>query len=245
MSAQSADMNGDSRGHLPAGKWEFDASVTQVFDDMLERSVPQYEVMRGLVDDLIEVYRVERTAIVDLGASRGEAIARAIDKHGAHNTWGLVETSPPMLEELQVRFRGLIDCGVLKVFDMDLRREFPPLPASVILSVLTLQFIPIEYRQGVVRRAYQALSPGGAFIVVEKVLGDTAELDEVMVNRYLRMKADNGYTQEEIDRKRLSLEGALVSLTAQWNEELLRRCGFQHVDCFWRWMNFAGWVAVK
>ncbi len=66
-----------------------------------------------------------------------------------------------------------------------------------------------------------------------------------MVNRYLRMKADNGYTQEEIDRKRLSLEGALVPLTAQWNEELLRRCGFQHVDCFWRWMNFAGWVAVK
>ncbi len=245
MSAPSAATNGDSRGHLPDGKWAFDESVTQVFDDMLERSVPQYEVMRGLVDDLIDTYRVEHTAIIDLGASRGEAVSRAIDRHGAHNTWGLVETSAPMVAELQVRFRGLIDCGVVKIFDMDLRREFPPLPASVVLSVLTLQFVPIEYRQGVVRRAYHALSSGGALIVVEKVLGDTAELDEVMVNRYLRMKADNGYTQEEIDRKRLSLEGALVPLTAQWNEELLRRCGFQHVDCFWRWMNFAGWVAVK
>lgn len=24
-----------------------------------------------------------------------------------------------------------------------------------------------------------------------------------------------------------------------------RRAGFGQVDCFWRWMNFAGWVAVK
>ena len=53
------------------------------------------------------------------------------------------------------------------------------------------------------------------------------------------------YTQEEIDRKRLSLEGVLVPVTAAWNEDMLRREGFRNVDCFWRWMNFAAWVAVK
>ncbi|GAB7188362.1 hypothetical protein ATKI12_8193 [Kitasatospora sp. Ki12] len=29
------------------------------------------------------------------------------------------------------------------------------------------------------------------------------------------------------------------------NVELLGQAGFQRVDCFWRWMNFAGWIAVK
>jgi tRNA (cmo5U34)-methyltransferase len=43
----------------------------------------------------------------------------------------------------------------------------------------------------------------------------------------------------------LSLEGVLVPVTAAWNEYLLRSAGFSHVDCFWRWMNFAAWVAVK
>jgi tRNA (cmo5U34)-methyltransferase len=59
------------------------------------------------------------------------------------------------------------------------------------------------------------------------------------------MKRRRGYTNEQIDRKRLSLEGVLVPVTARWNEDLLRAAGFGEVDCFWRWMNFAGWVAVR
>ena len=43
----------------------------------------------------------------------------------------------------------------------------------------------------------------------------------------------------------MSLEGVLVPVTAKWNEQLLRSAGFAEVDMFWRWMNFAGWVAVK
>jgi len=33
---------------MPEGKWEFDESVTAVFENMLERSIPQYELMRDL-----------------------------------------------------------------------------------------------------------------------------------------------------------------------------------------------------
>ena len=43
----------------------------------------------------------------------------------------------------------------------------------------------------------------------------------------------------------VTLEGVLVPVTARWNEELLHEEGFRSVDCFWRHLNFAGWVAVK
>ncbi len=66
-----------------------------------------------------------------------------------------------------------------------------------------------------------------------------------MVACYYSMKADNRHSEEEIDRKRLALEGVLVPVTARWNEELMASAGFQEIDCFWRWMNFAAWVAVK
>ena len=58
-------------------------------------------------------------------------------------------------------------------------------------------------------------------------------------------KRDMGYTDEQIERKRLSLEGVLVPLTAQWNENIMWGSRFREVECFWRWINFAGWVAVK
>jgi tRNA (cmo5U34)-methyltransferase len=113
------------------------------------------------------------------------------------------------------------------------------------MSILTLQFTPIEYRLQILKRIYDSLIPGGAFILVEKLIGGSAKLDELMIKHYYALKADHGYSQDQIDRKRLSLEGVLVPMTARWNEEMLRLTGFSQVDCFWRWMNFAGWVAIK
>jgi tRNA (cmo5U34)-methyltransferase len=49
--------------------------------------------------------------------------------------------------------------------------------------------------------------PGGAFVLVEKILGASAQIDELMVRLYHGLKAHNGYSHEEIDRKRLYLEG--------------------------------------
>lgn len=235
-----------SVGHKPAtDKWEFDASVTACFDDMLRRSIPQYDVMRQTVFDLASRYAQPKTAIIDLGCSRGEALAPLIDKFGVYNRHIGVETSPPMLEACRARFKGLIDVGVVEVLDMDLRQKFPPATASVVLSVLTLQFIPINYRQHIVQKAYDHLTPGGCLLLVEKLLGSDATIDKVLTASYANLKAANGYSPDDIDRKALSLEGVLVPVTAAWNEELLKQAGFRHIDCFWRWMNFAGWLAVK
>jgi tRNA (cmo5U34)-methyltransferase len=66
-----------------------------------------------------------------------------------------------------------------------------------------------------------------------------------MIDIYHARKMAAGYTSEEVERKKLALEGVLVPLTATRNEALLRNAGFQDIDCFWRWMNFAGWVAHK
>lgn len=91
----------------------------------------------------------------------------------------------------------------------------------------------------------KGLTLGGAIVLVEKVLGATADLDELMVRRYHEFKRSNGYDHEAIQRKALSLEGVLVPVTARWNEDLLRAAGYADIDCFWRWMNFAAWVGIR
>jgi tRNA (cmo5U34)-methyltransferase len=235
-----------SLGHVPRGqKWEFDDSVTAVFDDMLARSIPQYQVMRNAVTDMGCTFVKHSTDVVDLGCSRGEALAPLVERFGAYNRFLGVEVSPPMLSAARDRFKGLIDAGVVDIRELDLRRAYPPARASLTLSVLTLQFTPIEYRQRIVQNVFDHTLPGGAFILVEKVIGATAAIDDILVRLYLAMKGENGYSREEIERKRLSLEGVLVPVTAKWNEELLRSAGFREIDCFWRWMNFAAWVAVR
>lgn len=239
LAAASRDLG------LAPTPWRFDEDVTRAFDDMLERSIPQYDVMRRWVADVANRYVKAGMWIVDLGCSRGEALVPLVAQHGARNKFMGVELSEPMLDAARKRFEGYIDAGVVRINRFDLRREYPQVPSCVTLAILTLQFVPIEHRQRIVRSAYRNLMPGGALIVVEKVLGSTADLDELMVDLYQRHKIERGYTRDEVDRKALALEGVLVPVTARWNEEMIRAAGFEQVDCFWRWMNFAAWVAVK
>lgn len=227
---------------MPSQAWRFDSDVTAVFDDMLARSIPQYEVMRQAVYDLGAAHVQSDSYIVDLGCSRGEALAPFVLAFEGRNQFLGIEIANAMYEAARQRFAG---CPGVSIRQDDLRTQYPKERSSVTLSILTLQFTPIEYRQRILKQAYNSLLSGGAFILVEKILGATAELDSQMVECYYALKGANGYSPEQIERKRLSLEGVLVPVTAKWNEELLRGAGFQQVDCFWRWMNFAGWIAVK
>ena len=238
-------MNKTQDNVKPSDKWSFDGDVTDAFDDMLLRSIPEYIEMRKLCFTIAMEYRQKLTDIVDLGCSRGEAMAELISALGATNHFIGIEISPPMVNAVRARFSSYIDAGVVDIKELDLRKEYPNVLASVTLSILTLQFTPIEYRLRILRDIYKATLPGGALILVEKVLGSTAEINALMVSKYYDLKRENGYTNDDIERKRLSLEGVLVPVTAKWNEELLSGAGFHTVDCFWRWMNFAGWIAVK
>lgn len=239
-------MKTKDKGYAPP-RWEFDGKVTGVFENMLQRSIPQYEVMRRAVTDLAAPYAQPRTDVVDIGCSRGEALASMIarvDTILGAQFIGL-EVSEPMIAAARERFKSEIDAGVADVRKWNLKNGLPPLRPSVILSILTLQFVPIEYRQRVLSDCFDMLRPGGALLLVEKVIGNTSEIEESMIGLYHKLKAGNGYTTEQIERKKLALEGVLVPLTAHFNEELLRSAGFTRFDCFWRWMNFAGWIALR
>lgn len=226
---------------VPGGRWEFDGAVADSFEDMLQRSIPQHDVMRRAVVDVGERFARPGTTVVDLGCSRGEALATFHERLGGTVSYLGVEVSDPMLEAARRRFEGTH----VRVEKLDLRTAYPTPTASVTLAVLTLQFVPIEHRLRILRDAWRHTSPGGCLVVVEKVLGETADLDALMVDLYYGRKREAGYTQEDIDRKRLSLEGVLVPVTYKWNVEMLRSAGFTEVDCFWRWMNFCGLVAVR
>lgn len=224
-------------------RWEFDESVTKVFDNMLERSIPQYELMRELVTRIGMQYMYDGATIIDVGCSNGNAVAPFVRRFGCDCRYFLQDCSEPMIKACKEKFGSSID--ELQIINHDITKGIIGDNADVILSILTLQFTPIEYRQKIMSSIYDALKVGGVFIFVEKVLGNTNEIDTLMVEQYYQLKSDNQYTQKQIQNKRKSLEGVLVPITARWNEDLLSSVGFKKIDCFWRCLNFAGWIAIK
>jgi len=242
-----------SLGHLPDGKWAFDATVTACFTDMLARSIPQLDLMRHAVYALGCRFVHPGDHLLDLGCSLGDALDPFIRTYGAACTYTGVEVSAPMRAQASARFAQRMASDAygtclpvqVDILDLDLRHAYPDVMAQLTLAILTLMFIPLEHRFQVLRRIWQHTVPGGAVLLVEKVLGYDAEIAQLFVDAYHAFKQRQGYTREEIDRKALALEGVLVPMPAAWNEDALHKAGFRQVECFWRWMNFAGWLAIK
>jgi tRNA (cmo5U34)-methyltransferase len=89
------------------------------------------------------------------------------------------------------------------------------------------------------------LVDGGVLVVAEKVLTNDSEMNRFFVDLYYDFKRRNGYSENEILRKREALENVLIPYRADENQELVRRNGFEIVETFFRWYKFSGFLCVK
>ena len=225
------------------GSWRFDDGVAEVFPDMLSRSIPDYENMRDLMFRMARNFLQPFSNVLDIGCSTGLSSKMLVDCEEARKCdFTLIDVSEPMLERCRKEYKNNRRVDVLK---WDIREGCPIQRCSVVISCLTLQFVPLEYRQKVVSSIYGALQRGGALFLVEKVIGNSNVIDDVMVKEYYNVKRGKAYTDRQIADKRTALTGKLVPLTRDWNESMLRTAGFTMVDTFWRYLNFCGIVAVK
>jgi tRNA (cmo5U34)-methyltransferase len=111
--------------------------------------------------------------------------------------------------------------------------------------VLTLMFVRPLNRDKVIRRIHAGLRDNGCLLLVEKVLGNGSLFNRLFIERYYAYKRRMGYSELEISQKREALENVLIPYRLEENRELLLSAGFRQVDVFFKWYNFAGFVAVK
>jgi tRNA (cmo5U34)-methyltransferase len=230
---------------IPGKEWSFNEDVANVFDDMLTRSIPGYENMRENVIKMISPVITNGGYILDLGCSHGEMIAKLIKDLGSsmYVNYVGVDSSTAMVSKARTRFAD--DERVTIVHANIADAEMQRLRYDTILSVLTMQFIPIEHRQHILKQIYDALTPNGCFILVEKVLGESSSAQDHLVSVYHQMKKDNGYSDEQVEAKRVSLQNVLVPLRASENIRMLKSAGFSVVQPFWQNLNFVGIYASK
>lgn len=229
----------------PGEDWSFNNDTAQVFHNMLRRSIPELEMMRNLVTMFGERYIQPGGTILDMGCSCGDSLLPFVKKFGTANRYVGVDRSEAMLMQAKQFFAKEIEAGMVRFLLLDLEHTFPQIEACLMLSVLTMQFLPIEHRKRCLQRAYTALAPGGALLLVEKIRGETPVEDELLTDLYYEFKNIQGYSWQTIERKKISLQNKMKPATMKYNVEMLYEAGFEQVNCFWRCLNFAAWIAVK
>ena len=227
------------------GTFEVNEPVVRVFDDMLERSIPFYKECQQMVIDLVRHFAQKNSAVYDLGCSTGTLLrhlVKAIPITQKIRFVGL-DNSEAMLKKARGKLKGhLKRCELVAA---DLESGFELADASVVISTYTLQFILPKRRAGMLQKIYQGLRPGGGLILIEKVRGESNGLNDLFIEQYHAYKRSRGYSKLEIAKKREALEKVLIPLKPEKNRDLLAKAGFRQVDVFFKWFDFAGFLAVK
>ncbi len=228
--------------------FEFNTEVAEVFDDMLVRSVPFYAEQQFMIKELGKKFVIPETNVYDLGCSTATTLVNLCREiKGAAHLIGY-DNSIPMLERarLKIKENGMEDR--IEVRDGDLNGDLSQLGlenASVVTLCWTLQFVRPLQRDNLIKCIYHGLVEDGALVVTEKVLTNNTHMNRFFIDFYYAFKRRNGYSEEEILRKREALENVLIPYRIDENLEMFRRNGFEIVETFFQWYNFAGFLCVK
>jgi tRNA (cmo5U34)-methyltransferase len=225
--------------------FKFGASVANVFDDMVNRSVPFYGEIQRMIAELSCAHAIPGTRVYDLGCSTGTTMIGMNTMIPEEIAFVGVDDSPEMLQKCNSKLK---DAGFSRKVDLvceDLNDCVTISNASVVVLCLTLQFVRPIYRQKLLTRIADGLVPGGVLILVEKILAEESSFNRDFIRYYYNYKRRNQYSEMEISQKREMLENVLIPYKLSENIHLLRECGFEHCEVFFKWYNFSGLIATK
>ena len=223
----------------------FNKQTAEVFDDMLQRSVPFYTEVQRMMGEMASDFAVDGTRLYDLGCSTGTTLLTLDPVVPQGVTFIGIDSSPEMLERAKAK---LSKAGLKRAYELqcaDMNNGIQISNASMVVMNLTLQFVRPLHRHKLIATIANGLRPDGCLILIEKVLSGHSTLNRFFIKYYYALKQRNGYSELEISQKREALENVLIPYRVEENMELLLSNGFSQCDIFFKWHNFCGLVALK
>ncbi len=229
--------------------FRFNEAVARVFPDMLQRSIPGYAASIEAIGSLAARYMRAGTNAYDLGCSLGGATL-AIRQGTPEPACRVVavDSSPAMI----ARCREIIAADdrlhgretEVDIVEDDIR-NIEVVNASMVVLNYTLQFLPLEDRDAIIRRIREGLNPGGILVLSEKVVDEDERMEALLVDLHHEHKRRKHYSELEIARKRAALEDVLIPETVAAHRARLDAAGFARSGVWLRYFNFVSIVAIR
>ncbi|MBS9778950.1 MAG: carboxy-S-adenosyl-L-methionine synthase CmoA [Campylobacteraceae bacterium] len=223
-------------------QFEFDEEVASVFDDMLSRSVPLYELSIDFISKFVAKLYPQNAVVVDLGCSTATTLLslhkqnQNLMMYGFDNSDAMLEMARKKINAFGIKNLTLKNADILSL----------KIPTNhITIANYMLQFIRPLQRERLVKNIYESLEQGGSFIFSEKIIYEDKTLDKLMIDMYLDFKKSQGYSDFEISQKREALENVLVPYSELENFTMIKNAGFSEVQTLIKWGNFATFLAKK
>lgn len=245
--------------HFPANpnKFEFDAEVASIFDDMALRSIPLYEETHRLAIEIVareyhQAVTENRTLrVLDVGASTG-TFFKGLWKHLGYRVGEsipnllavAVDDSYYMCESLRVSL-PMVNVEQCEVEDVRNLVQHDP-KFDVVIALYVFQFIRLtdDKRSSAIVDVYDSMAENSLMVLANKErMPEPTE--QLYSNLYREFRINHGYTVREIDAKTKALANSMWTQDREGFNMWLIDTGFDEVTELCRWLQFASYLVYK
>lgn len=221
--------------------------ITTKFDEIAEKYDSQRKKLIPCFDDFYQtassLVRVEAASprILDLGAGTGLLSSYIFSKY-PNAKLTLIDLSPGMLDVAKLRFGEhnpnlTIQAGDYTAFES-------AEPFDCVVSALSIHHLEDQAKQDLYERIYKLLKPGGIFVNADQVQGASPFLDHLYRSDWEAKIEGTDLTPEALQA---AYERTKLDKMAPLDQQLtwLKNCGFDDVDCVYKYYNFVVMYARK
>lgn len=229
---------------MATSPFEFNAQVADVFDNMIQRSVPGYSFLLDVIGVLAQRYGQEHSQCYDLGCSLGTTTLRLRQNLPASCHVIGIDNSEAMVSRCRHNMARDNSQASYEILQQNIQATSID-KASIVILNFTLQFIADTERQAILQSIYDGMQPGGVLLLAEKIRFPNAQQQDLQTDLYHDFKRFQGYSDLEVAQKRAALENVLVSNTLEEHHERLHNAGFKHIETCMQCFNFCALLAFK
>jgi tRNA (cmo5U34)-methyltransferase len=217
----------------------FDAGA-QRYDGQRRKVIPCFDDFYETVIDLIPYHREDTFRVLDLGAGTGLLTSLILSRF-PKATPTVIDISEKMLAKARERFEGKHE---VRFCVMDYAVAQLPGEFDLVVSAISIHHLFDSEKRTLFQRVFHALEPGGAFIHAELVKGSTDYSEALCKKMWLDHLHRTDLTGDQLSviRERMSYDR---TTELQTQLDWLTEAGFEDVDCYYKYYNFAVYAGRK
>lgn len=210
------------------------------FDVHIDASIKGLAVLYDILIELTPHFIKEDSNVYDLGCSKGSFLNRMWQynlpkfNNVSYVGYDIEENLLPQISSPHLNyFKRDVTDRTLVLFNTNL-----------CMSIFTLQFLRYRKRIFLIEKVYSSLEMNGAFIVAEKILGESGNEEFLLAGTTRQLKREF-FDDSDILGKDSKLRRIMEPLSSSDNEKLFRNAGFREVIPIWQVLNFKCWLLIK
>lgn len=241
---------------MRSSAWQ-DADTAWKFLDERRGAIPYGPDQVRMLLQIVEHFRPADTGAVprfllDLGCGDG-FLARALLETYPQARALLIDHSEPMLERAQAAMSPFAGRYEIRLADLAEPVEIGSMgdvagELDLVVSGFAIHHLPHPRKRALYGEIYTLLAPGGLFVNVEHVASPSREVERLFEKLFVdHLAARTGRPREQVEAEYLNRPDRADNILESVEPQLdwLRECGFEHVDCYFKWLELAVLAGVK